>query len=257
MKTPLLALAILGFIPGVAVADVGFGNLPPPPSIALNATPRPAGSEIRFLVDVIPASAKFVVYGQMSLNGLTVDESRAAEIGAGISGAIERTTDYAREKGANLIVLLSQQHGVSVPIRQAGQPLVLRRHNPVVTLVYFTWDAAGGLSEGEKRIRFFAGEPFPPAAPAPPAGGPRQATQIHCTISLEVNTARVSKSYWTYSNISRFVEIAVANGFDTIALKSPGGLVSEDVWLPSCDAPVRISRARPELDVTIFKRKQP
>jgi len=127
----------------------------------------------------------------------------------------------------------------------------------VVTLVFFSWDAAGGPSEKEKRVRFVAGEPFPPAAPAPPAGGPRQANQIHCAVSLQVNTARVDKAYWTYSNISRFVDAAVASNFDTIAFKSAGPLGSEEVWLPSCDAPARISLARPELDVTIFRRKQP
>jgi hypothetical protein len=56
-----------------------------------------------------------------------------------------------------------------------------------------------------------------------------------------------------YANIARFVKDAVDSGYDTVSIRSSQDAVGEDVWLPGCDTPLKVSNAKPELDVTIYK----
>jgi len=254
MKPLLLSLVVIVLCAGRAAADQDISKLPPPPSVAMNPAPKPAGSEVRFLVDVIPAEAKYVVYAQMKMNGLTVEPSQVPQISAGISGSLDRMPDFARKNGANLIVLLSQQHGIPVPIRQADQPLMLKRENPVVTVIFFDWNPALVLSEKEKKIRFVTGPVLPAAVHA---GDSHTVVSMHYTLVLKMNTASIDKSYWAYSNMSRFVKDAVDHGLDTVALRSSDDFLAQEVWLPASDSPIKVSMSKPVLDVTIFKRTAP
>lgn len=47
---------------------------------------------------------------------------------------------------------------------------------------------------------------------------------------------------------------AIGNGFDTVSVRSPQDAAGEDVWLPACDEPAKVSVSKPELDVTLYKR---
>jgi hypothetical protein len=73
-------------------------------------------------------------------------------------------------------------------------------------------------------------------------------------IQLQVNTAGLPLASWTYSNISRFVSDAIAHGLDTISFRSSNDAQTEEVWLPGCDRRLKLSRRKPVLEVTIFKR---
>jgi hypothetical protein len=72
---------------------------------------------------------------------------------------------------------------------------------------------------------------------------------------MQVNTAKATMTAWTNGNISRFVNDAVSRDLDTISLRSSKDAETEDVWLPACDHPLKISLTKPILDVTIFKRQ--
>jgi len=254
MKHLLFSLVLIALLGGRAAADPDVSSLPPVPSVAHIPTPKPPGSAVRFLVNTIPSEAKYVIYAQMKMNGLTVDQDQVPQISAGISGSLDRMPDFARKNGANLIVLLSQQQGIPVPIRQTDQPLILKRENPVVTVIFFDWDPGLVLSEKEKRIRFVTG-PVPPAAVA--AGNPHEVVSMHYALALRMDTASIDKSYWAYSNMPRFVKDAVAHGLDTIALRSSDDFLAQEVWLPAGDSPIKVSMSKPVLDVTIFKRAMP
>jgi hypothetical protein len=73
-------------------------------------------------------------------------------------------------------------------------------------------------------------------------------------IELKAGPSGAPKAFWVYANISRFVKDAIGNGFDTVSVRSPEDAAGEDVWLPSCDEPAKVSVSKPELDVTLFKR---
>jgi hypothetical protein len=216
--------------------------MPPPPSVAVNPAPKSQRSLVRFLVDEVPASAKFVAYAQLKMDGRTIDKSHAREVGEGLSKEFERMVDSARQKGANLIVLFSQAHGISAPIAQSERPLMLGSPDPVVTAVLFDWDSSAGLSNKEKAVRFTTEAP------------PRDKPNIQYKFELKVDTAGITESYWAYANIARFVKDAVDSGYDTVSIGSSQDAVGEDVWLPGCDTPLKVSNAKPELDVTIYKR---
>jgi len=158
----------------------------------------------------------------------------------------------SRAGRANLIVILTQAHGIAVPVRQVSQPLVLRRQNPVVTLLFFDWNPTKALSEREKGVRYFA-EKGP--QPAPPTGTVLVPTSINMSITLKVAPAQANMAPWAYLNFSRFVREAVARGFDSVVIKSSADHIGDDVWLPGCDNPVRISTATPELNVKAYRRK--
>ncbi len=210
-----------------------------------------AASEVRFLVNTVPAEAKYVIYAQMNLSGLTIAESDVPQVSANLSTTLDGMPDFARKQGANLIVILTQAHGIAVPVRQVPQPLVLLRQNPVVTLLLFDWDGTKGLRAGEKRMRFYARKG---PQPAPPTGTVLVPTSINMSITLKVAPAQANKATWAYLNFPRFVREAVARGFDSVVIKSSADQVGDDVWLPGCDEPVRISNAVPELNVMAYRR---
>ena len=204
-----------------------------------------AEAKVRVLVNVIPGSAKFVTYAQMRLNGPPIVDGQAGPVGEMLSKQVDQLATLARQKGGNLIVLLSSEHGVAVPISQCERPIILARENPTMTAIVFAWDASAAISEKEERVHFVINAP----EPDPP--------KINYTIGLKVDTAGVTKAYWAYGNISRFVNDAVRHDLDTVSLRSSQDSQCDEVWLPSCDGPLRISLSKPELTVTVFKSKGP
>jgi hypothetical protein len=211
-----------------------------------------AGPGLRYLVNTVPADARYVIYAQMNLSGLTIAEGDVPQVSANLSASLDGMPGFARPRGANLIVILTQAHGIPVPVRQVSQPLVLRRTDPVVTLLLFDWDPAKGLGAGERRVRFYAGNG---PQPAPPTGTVLAPTSINMSITLKSAPDHENLATWAYLNLTRFVKEAAARGFDSIVIKSSGDPVADDVWLPGCDEPVRISGTRPELNVTAYRRK--
>jgi hypothetical protein len=173
-----------------------------------------------------------------------LDAQHATQTGAELSETFKQLFGIAREKGANLIVLFSNENGVDIPIRQCGTSLRLGATNPVITAVLFQCDPRVDFTACPK-IKFST-------KPAP-----KDVDQISYTIDLMKDTAGISKSYWTYGNIARFVADAVSNKMDTIVLEHSTDEKCEDVWLPGCDQPVRISLEKPKLVVKIFKTKNP
>jgi hypothetical protein len=217
-------------------------TLPPPPSIAVNPEAKPAESPVTILVDTIPASAKFVNFAQLALGSRVLEKSHAADVGGHLSKKFEEMTGVARQSGSNLLVVLSQEHGISVKIAQCDRPLVLKTSNAVVTILLFDWDGAPGLSDMEKAVRF--------TEAAPPPGVP----SITYKIELKTAPPGAPLAFWVYANISRFVKDGTGYGFDTVSVRSPEDAAGEDVWLPACDEPVKVSVSKPELDVTLYKR---
>jgi hypothetical protein len=51
----------------------------------------------------------------------------------------------------------------------------------------------------------------------------------------------------------RFVREAVEHDVDAVALQSSNSGVTEDGWLPGNSRPLKISRAKPVMGVTLFK----
>jgi hypothetical protein len=216
-------------------------SMPPPPSVAMNPAPLDASAEVKVLVNVIPASAKYVIYVDLASKGNQLKPEEAADTGNNLSGLVEQLREAAKSRGANLIVVLGAEHGIDVPLKQTPQLLKLRANDPSLVIILFRWDALAPLTPAESRVRF--------TTQAPPTNG----ENVSYKISLSLDTAGISKAYWLYGNISRFIADASARGFDTVALRSTNDARFENVWLPGCDEPVRVSLTKPELDVTIFK----
>ncbi len=219
-------------------------TLPVPPSVALTHPPSSSDAKITFAIDAIPPTAKYVIYAQATLDGVTLDRARATEAGAELSQTIDQLDGLAHEKGANLVVLFSNEHGVDLPIRQVDTPLRLRAVNPVLTAVLFQAGAAPA-NQAWRSVRFTT-------HPAEAKGA-----QIGYRIEMMRDTAGVTKAYWTYGNISRFVADAVAQHFDTVALENSADKDVEDVWLPGSDEPLKISVKKPVLVVTIYRSHEP
>lgn len=243
MKLPvILALSCVSLLAAADKAPDAH-SLPAPPSVALNVAPLQESDDVRVLVNVIPATAKYVIFADLKSERTSLDPSEADKVGAGLSQTFEELRNVARERGANLIVVLGSERGIAVPLRQAAQPLVLRPNDPSVTVILFQWDEAHPPSQAELGVRFTT------HVPASVAG-----TSSRYTISLARDTTGQPKSAWVYTNISRFVADAVKGGFDTVAVSSTTDPKFDTVWLPGCDDPVRISLTKPELNVLLYKR---
>ena len=192
-------------------------------------------------VDVIPPMARYVIYAKMELSGPPLDAAHAKEAGHALSESFEQLISFARERGGNFVVLLSNEHGIDLPIQQCSMPLRLRSANPVVVAVIFKCDEKTVISE-LKKIEFTT---------RPPTG---EGAKIAYTIDLKQNTAGVDMAYWTYGNISRFVADAREHDFDTVVVEDTEDREWDPVPLPGCDQPAKISRTSPKLVVTIFKK---
>jgi hypothetical protein len=236
----VMAISSLYSAPSKNIPDPS--TLPPPPSVAVNPTVKPADSEIIFLVDLIPSTAKFINYTQIVLSDAIVAEESAADLGKKLSGGFNQLYDLARNLQANLVVILSQANGISVTIDQVAQPLILKKESAVITAILFDWDSTSEISDKERMIRFTNETP------------PTKTTVSEFTISLKSAPEGMTLSYWAYGNISRFVQEAVDQDFDTISFRSTKDEAYESIWLPASDIPARISTENPELMVGIYKR---
>ena len=143
------------------------------------------------------------------------------------------------------MILFSNEHGVDIPIRQCASPLRLRSRDPRIVAVLFQSAQAAEPGNLAPRVRFTTRL----------AGTPKE--NIGYKITLAKDTAGVTRAYWTYGNIARFVADALERGLDTVTIKSTTDAPSEEVWLPGCDDPVRISLTHSVLDVTIYKASRP
>jgi hypothetical protein len=241
MKKCSLATALLMLVSSAAAETPPAGTLPPPPSVALNTAPFDAAADVAVLVNVIPADAKFVVHARLSSNGTHLAADEAAATGANLSQMLEQLRQDARQHGANLIVLLGSEHGVDVPIQQTAQPLKLRPEDPSVTVLLFRREKSAPPTPAESGMHF--------AVHAHPGKG----ENINYKIALQSAPPGADLAFWLYMNIARFVTDATAHGFNTIALQSTTDPKFQDVWLPGCDDPVRVSLTKPELDVTLYQ----
>jgi hypothetical protein len=160
-----------------------------------------------------------------------------------VSHGIDELIQLARQAGANTIVLLSHGRGSAIPITQNTQPLLLRPDAPRLSAILFDWEPSLRLTDSEKRVHF--------VIDASPVGK----DSIRQTITMELNTAGATMATWIYGNISRFVKLAVSNQLDTVSLRSSDEPLTEDVWLPGCDQPLKISRTNPTIEATVFKRE--
>jgi hypothetical protein len=241
MKSLRLIPLLLGAVLAIASSDA----LPTPSSDSASPVAADLTVPVRFLVDVIPAEAKYVIYGQINLKGLVLSEANSAEVGNKLTNTCPGFVALARQRGANLVVFLSNETGIEIHVKPLDRPLILRAHDPVVTAILFQWAAAGKVDEKERSIRFTTTVPDHPTP------------SISYKIELKTDTAGITKSFWLYGNISRFVKDAVTHGFDTVAIRSSEDTATEDVWLPGCDEPLKVSLGHPVLDVLIFTRKPP
>ena len=241
----LLCLILLAATASASVQETTAQGLPPPPpSIALSPAPLSKEASVALVVDTIPPTAKYVTHAQMKLDGVTLDPQHAAEAGAGLSEAFAQLFELARAQGANLIVLFSNERGVDLPIRECATPLRLRAMNPIVTAVLFHCET-NVESQPPPSVRFTTKQI-------------QGATErIRYSVDLVKDTAGISKAYWTYANISRFVADACEHHFDTVTVENTDDAQFEEVCLPGCDEPVRISRSQPKLAVTIYKAAAP
>jgi hypothetical protein len=212
--------------------------------VVVHPSPKPPGEKVRVLIDTIPAQARYVREANAPMNGVTIPADRERAFGKALSHGIDDLIGLARQAGANTIVLLSGGRGSAIPIEQNKDPLLMNPDAPRLSAILFDWDPTLRLSDKEKRVRF--------VIDMPPAGKDR----IQQTITMELNTAGATMATWAYGNISRFVRDAVAHDLDTVSLRSSDDARTEDVWLPGCDHPLKISRTRPTLEVTIFKRQE-
>jgi len=239
MKRLLLVFSLFGITACSTVPDPK--TLPPPPSMALNPQPLASSEEIALAVNAIPADAKYVIYAELKLDGLTIQPGQEAQVGADLSRIIDQVFTLARERGANLVVLLSTQHGVDLPIKGCTSLLRVRPQNPVITAILFQSVSRGA---SVPNVRFTTQQA-------------EESEGVAYKITLALDTAGVTKAYWTYGNISRFVAEAVKNRFDTISITSTSDKEFEEVWLPGCDEPLRVSLKKPVLDVHIYRENMP
>jgi hypothetical protein len=142
-------------------------------------------------------------------------------------------------------VLLSHEHGVVVPIRQDERPLILNPGKISITTLLFDWNSPTNLSEDEKRIRFVIN------------GQIEGRSRINYTIGLKLDTTGNPKAGWVYGNISRFVKDAIKFELNTVSISSSKESLSDEVWLPGCDEPLKVALINPELKISVFNRAVP
>jgi hypothetical protein len=243
---PSFTLALVFFLTlGAVLGLPDPASMPLPPSLAANPTPKRSDEKVQILVDTIPGSAKFILFGLLQFSAIQLEAGGERQVAAALSDQFDHLPEFARSKGANLVVFLSREHGLIVPIRQSERPLILQPGRIALTILLFDWNPAEGLSEKEKKVRFVIN--------APVEGKQR----IDYGIELKVDTVVGSKGYWVYGNISRFVKDAAKFDLDTVSITSSGESLSDDVWLPGCDRPLKVALFKPKLNISIFKHNMP
>ena len=215
------------------------GTLPPPPSAEPHPVSRPAGSPVYVLVDVIPATAKFIDYAQIRIQELP-DPNHLSDFSRNISKEIAKMVEGVPSLGGNLLVLLSQAHGVQVPISQSTRPLMLAAKKGAIVALLFSWNGNGTTTKRETEIQFLID------------AEPKTKPSMTYRIALESRPEGAPMGFWVYMNISRFVKDALACNANRISLKSTTDSEYEEVYLPSCDQTLKVSTKHPVLETSIY-----
>ncbi|HVU23306.1 MAG TPA: hypothetical protein VHE13_04215 [Opitutus sp.] len=211
-------------------------------ALALGLAARLGGTEI--VSNTIPGGAKFLNYGTVDWKGRMVDAGNVNEFGDAVSHAALESKSAATKAGANLVVLVSPESGTIVPQTVLPGEVRLREHDPVLVALFLKVPDRWTPRSDGARIRY--------ATRMQEISGYQS---IDYKIEKVADSAGVSLAFWVYLNLPRFVAEAVANRYDTITIRSSKDADCEEVWLPGCDLPLRISRKNPVIDCTIYKRK--
>jgi len=201
------------------------------------------------MADTIPARAAFPTFVKLNPKNPTMKPEEAAATGQNLAQAIPQLHALAQQHGANLVVLIGAEHGISVPIEGVRRPLVILPDGPTVTAVFFRWDGAPSPTDSEKAIRFTTNP-----APSDKYLPGDTIKKISENIGLKSAPANSDLATWVYLNLPRFVSDAIRYEFDTISIASTADASFQTVWLPGCDQPLKVSTTKPNLSVTIFKR---
>jgi hypothetical protein len=196
------------------------------------------------VVNAIPGDAQFVNYGAIDWKGATIVPDGLKDISEAVSSATEQAKTVASGAGADLVVIISPQTGVIIPQRIVQEEIRLRQKDPILVAVFYKMKSGRKASPEEQGIRFTT-----TALPKTERGS------IDLKIERVADTADVTLSYWVYLNLPRFVAEASKQHFDTIMIKSSEDADCEDVWLPGCDAPLRISKKRPLIECSIYQKR--
>lgn len=195
------------------------------------------------VVNSVPGDARFVNYAIIDWRGITITPETLKEFGDAVSKATRQGSEIASNAGADLVVLITPESGVIVPSSISGAEIRLRKKDPVLVAVFYKMKP-GRKVPRESAVRFTT-TPFPET----------EGVSVDFKITRTVDTAGVTLSYWVYMNLPRFVTEANLRKFDTITIKSSDDPDSEEVWLPGCDVPLRVSKKKPVIECSIYKRK--
>lgn len=251
------------FILGLALMPAaGFADLMPPaltsgldssanalrgrpaPSAADRLAPLPADAPIVVLVDTIPLGARYVEHTLCTCPMPHLDASQAGAAAENIAELLPEAAAFARTQGANVLVLFGAEHGLPVPLPGVSAPVTLAFDHPGYVLVFFRCDLPCRLPKLPVRL----------TTDPPPAAFKAQATAVSYRVGRDGGSSRTLAS-WVYGNLSRFMARADELGLDRISIPSAEGPDTEDVFLPGCDRPLRVSRDHPSLNVTIYRNK--
>ncbi|HZZ58058.1 MAG TPA: hypothetical protein VFE31_09525 [Opitutaceae bacterium] len=216
----------------------------PAPPAAERLDPLPADAPIVVLVDTIPLGARYVEHTLCTCPMPHLDASQAGAAAENIAELLPEAAAFARTQGANVLVLFGAEHGVPVPLPGVSDPVTLAFDHPGYVLVFFRCDLPCRLPKIP--VRF--------TTDLPPAAFKAQATAVSYRVGRDGGYSRTLAS-WVYGNLSRFMTQADQLGFDRISIPSAEGPDTEDVLLPGCDRPLRVSRDHPSLNVTIYRNK--
>ena len=121
----------------------------------------------------------------------------------------------------------------------------MRQKDPVLVAVFYKMSSGRKASQKEKSVCFTT-------STLERAEG----VAVDMNIEQISDTAGVTLSYWVYMNLPRFVAEASAKHYETITIESSRDADCEEVWLPGCDTPLRISRKKPLIQCSIYKKKE-
>ena len=239
MKKLRTAILVAAFSTISLWAYADPATMPAPPSAEPHPIAKPVGSLVRVLVDVIPANAKYIDYAQLRIQELP-DVNHLSNFSGAISNEIAKMAENVPSLGGNLLVLLSQAHGMQVPISQSKRPLILAPTKGAIVVLLFNWEGDGTVTKKETEIQFLINA--------------ETKTKPSMTYRIELKSRPEGEplAFWVYMNISRFVKDALACNAKRISLNSTNDAEYEEVFLPSCDQTLRVSKKHPLLETSIY-----
>jgi len=200
---------------------------------------------IDVVVNAIPGSAQFVNYGVIDWKGATITSDALHDVSVAVSSATEQIKGVASKAGADLIVLIAPEHGVLVSQSVTSDEFRMRKEDPVLVAVFYKMGLGRGPTTEDRSVHFTT-----------VALKKAAAESVKMKIEQVKDTAGVTLSYWVYLNLPRFIAEAVAKGFDTVTIESSKDADCEEVWLPGCDVPLRISKEKPVIQCSIYKSRE-